>query len=214
MKLIYSEIFKKASLNLQVFDELKKILPNKFYLAYTIQYKPLALKLKQELESQVIGFSQVLGCSKLDKPYNRTVLLISEARFHAINLLKYSDKVIIFDGKSIAVLGNSEKERIEKENQIKFANLLNSDKIGILVSTKPGQYNINDALKVKAKLIKMNKHPQIFFFDMLRIEDLENFQMQFWINTSCPGIECDSNKIMDKQTFLIKIKNSLCFTTP
>ena len=62
-----------------------------------------------------------------------------------------------------------------------------SDKIGILVSTKPGQYNLNQALKLKKQL---KKESYIFIFNKFEDFELENFpHIDFWINTACPRIE-------------------------
>ena len=62
-----------------------------------------------------------------------------------------------------------------------------SDKIGILVSTKPGQYNLKEAIKIKKQI---KKESYIFFFNKLEEFELENFpDIEYWINTACPRIE-------------------------
>ena len=64
---------------------------------------------------------------------------------------------------------------------------LNAEKIGILISIKPGQYNLQKALKFK-KTIK--KQSYLFLFNNLNPTELENFpQIQSWVNTACPRIE-------------------------
>ncbi|MEM4230259.1 MAG: diphthamide synthesis protein [Candidatus Pacearchaeota archaeon] len=199
MKIYYSEIFKKAKFSQEIIFQLQKILPEKFFLAYTIQYKPLALKLKKLFKDHITGFSQVIGCSKI--PKQLAVLLIGEGKFHALNLLNYADKVIVFNGESFNELGEQEREKIESENKVKFSKLLYANEIGILISTKPGQYNIQEALKIKNKLTELKKKSYFFFFDTLNYNDLYNFDIKFWLNTSCPGLEYDLKNVMNAKTF-------------
>lgn len=199
MKLIYSEVYSKINLDKNTLLDLEKALPGRFFLAYTIQFKKLALMLKDRFKQRVSGFSQVLGCSKI--PNQKDILLLSGGDFHAANLLKYAENILVFDGRNLSKLGKGEKAKIEAENKAKLVRLLHSDSIGILISTKPGQYNIKEALELKQALPKLNKKPYFFIFDTLKPEDLENFQVDFWINTACPGLEYDFKNIINSQTF-------------
>jgi len=62
-----------------------------------------------------------------------------------------------------------------------------ADNIGILVSTKPGQNNLKEAIELKKKL---KKNCYIFVSDMINEAELENFPfIQAWVNTACPRIE-------------------------
>jgi len=199
MKIIYSEVYNKIKPDENLLFELEKILPERFFLAYTIQFKRLAMILKDRFKKRVSGFSQVLGCSKIAK--QKHILLLSGGDFHATNLLKYAENIVVFDGKNLFKLGKSEKEKIEAEDKAKFARILHSNSIGMLVSIKPGQYNIKQILKLKQVLLKLNKTPHFFIFDTLNPEDLENFQIDFWINTACPGLGCDLKNVINSQTF-------------
>jgi diphthamide biosynthesis enzyme Dph1/Dph2-like protein len=199
MKIIYSEVYNKVKPDKDALLELEKALPERFFLAYTIQFKKLALMLKDRFKQRVSGFSQVLGCSKI--PKQKDVLLLSGGDFHATNLLKYAENIIVFDGKNLSKLGKEEKAKIEAENKAKLAGLLHSNSIGILISTKPGQYDIKQVLKLKQALLKLNKKPYVFIFDTLKPEDLENFQVNFWVNTACPGLEYDLKDVINSQTF-------------
>jgi diphthamide biosynthesis enzyme Dph1/Dph2-like protein len=204
MKIIYSELFKKVIFDKTSFEKLEKILPEKIFLAYTIQYKKFALELKKKLGKKVIGFSQVLGCSKI-KPQD-TILLLTEGRFHALGLIRYAKTIIIYDGANFTKLGKEDLENMNKENLIKFKNILASDEIGILVSIKYGQFNMKQAEIVKEKLITLGKRPYIFFFDTLNKLELENFGIRNFIIISCPGISYDLKTIIDSETFLELLK--------
>ena len=198
MKILYSEIFKKPEFSEKALSELEKLLPEKFFLAYIIQYKPLALKLKKQFKNRLAGFSQVLGCSKI-KP-QKAVLLLEEGRFHALNLLKYSEKVVVFNSQGISELGIKEKQEIENREKIKLSSLLHYNSIGILISSKQGQYNILEAVKAKNKLSEMKKQAYFFLFDTLNPAELENFGINFWVNTACPGLEHDFKGVINSQS--------------
>jgi len=201
-KILYIEARKKLKLNKELVKELAGGLPNTIYLAYSIQYKKLAEELKKELAKsrtiKIHGSSQVLGCSKLKT--STPILLIGSGRFHALNLALSSQKeVFIFDNYSISKIGKEEieqEQRKEKGNYLKF---LASKEIGILVSTKSGQQNLSLALKLKDKLKKQGKNPFLFLSDNINIQELENFPIDLWINTACPGISLDSPRIIDSR---------------
>lgn len=201
MRVLYSEVVKRTNLNEKTFSEFLKIIPEKVFLAYTIQYKELAKELKKRLGKRVIGFQQVVGCSTLQK--QSTIILIGEARFHALRLLKFAEKVLVFDGQSFNELGEKDKKEQENMNRIKFTNLLNSKNVGILVSTKLGQYHFDNVLDIKEKLNNLSdKKSYVFLSDTFTKNELENFKIDFWINTACTGITYDNKKIINQESFL------------
>ena len=55
-----------------------------------------------------------------------------------------------------------------------------SKKIGVIVSTKPGQEKLQLALKLGYPVFVCNEVDE---------NELENFQMDYWINTACNRIE-------------------------
>jgi len=204
MKVVYSELFKKVKFDKISFEKLEQVLPEKIFLAYTIQYKKFALDMKKRLGKRVVGFSQVLGCSKI-KPQD-TVLLLSEGRFHALGLLKYAKTIIVFDGENFIKLGKKDIEEMHNKNLIKFKKILASEEIGILLSTKHGQYNIKQAEAIKERLVGIGKKPFIFFFDTLNKYELENFGIRNYIIISCPGLSYDLDNIIDSETFLLLLE--------
>ncbi len=79
-------------------------------------------------------------------------------------------------------------------------NFLSTDTVGILVSIKPGQENLKQAIELKKKIEKSGKSDKkafIFIADIISIEELENFTCKAWINTACPNIIFDSTKIIN-----------------
>ncbi|MEM4266745.1 MAG: diphthamide synthesis protein, partial [Candidatus Nanoarchaeia archaeon] len=87
----------------------------------------------------------------------------------------------------VSKIGKEDIEKKKKEIKGKYIKFLNAKKVGILVSTKPGQYNLKKAIELRKK---MKKESYIFIFNTLTEEELENFpDIDIFINTACPRIE-------------------------
>ena len=200
MKVMFIEAKRKLDINLENIN--LKVLPNKLFLAYSIQYKSLAEKLKKKLGKRVKGFKQVLGCSILKTKY--PILLVGSGKFHAFNLALQGNKVYILEGNKISKLDEREAEKIKNKRKAALSCFLAADSVGILVSTKPGQKNLNSAIQLKKKLEKQGKKAYLFVADNITIGELENYNIQSWINTACPALSFDS-KIVN----LIELKKYL-----
>lgn len=165
-------------------------LPNKIMLAYSIQYKNLAEKLKRKLGKKVAGFKQVLGCTRLRRRY--PILLIGSGKFHAIQLALQNNIIYILEGNKISKLGKKEIEKIKAKRKAARSKFLAADKIGILVSSKPGQKNLKPAINLRKKLEKQDKEVTLFLADNINLEELENYNIESWVNTACPALTFDS----------------------
>jgi diphthamide biosynthesis enzyme Dph1/Dph2-like protein len=197
MKVLFIESkLKDLELNLDS-NEISK-LPKKIFLAYSIQYKDLAIKLKELLQKnkiKVSNFKQVLGCSivKCKDP----VLLVGSGKFHAINLYLQVPKVFILEGNKISQTDSSEIEKLKNKRKAALLKFLSGKNIGILVSYKPGQKNFNLALKIKKYLIKKGKNAYIFIGNNINVNEFENFNIDSWVNTACMGLSLDNPNIIN-----------------
>ena len=190
---------RNVSFNPQVLSGL----PDKLHILYSIQYKELALAIKNYLGKRVVAFEQVLGCSKITP--KAALLLIGSGRFHAINIAISSGKqVYIYDNGKLSQITQEEIKQHENKEKAKLSKFLLSNNMGVLVSTKPGQ-----SYKNPEKLIKelKKKYPDkkfyLFIADNINLQELENFSCDFWVNTACPGLSLDSSKIIN----IDRIKN-------
>jgi len=174
-------------------------LPKQLFLAYSIQFKGQAEAMKKALEKakiKVMGFQQVLGCSKLKTPY--TILLIGQGRFHALNLALQNEKpIILYSNGSSIIIGEKERAEYNEKQKNSINLLLHANNIGIIVSTKPGQNRLSDALKLKKILEKKYPEKKVFIFlsSNVNTQEFLNFGIAFWINSACPGLALDSPKI-------------------
>jgi len=181
--------------------KLGRDLPPKLHILYSIQYKKLALRLKDQLEQKsykIEGFEQILGCSKIK--LKATPLFIGSGRFHALQLaLSTSKEVLIYDSGIIRKISKEEVSKLKRKEKAKFSRFLSSENIGLLFSIKPGQNKLEDSGKIKRNLENKFKNKKFYLFvsDLIKPEEMENFPIEFWINTGCPGIEFDNKDILN-----------------
>jgi 2-(3-amino-3-carboxypropyl)histidine synthase len=174
-------------------------LPKKIVLLYSIQYKPIAEQIKAHLKTMsynIRGFKQVLGCT--DFKTKDPILLVSGGRFHALNLaLQNSVPIYIYNNQAIQKLSDPDIKKFKQKRKAALAKFLAADSVGILVSTKPGQNHMEKAQALKKKLESKGKKPYLFISNNINIAELENFSIQSWVNTACPGLAYDSSKIIN-----------------
>jgi len=171
---------------------LKKVrIKGKIGLVSIIQYIHLLPEIQNFIQGSVI-LGQVTGCnlSNLSKAKVDSYLYIGPGKFHPIYIARKTKKptyILNPETEEFSQISNKEIEQYEKQRLGKIKKFIAADRIGIIVSTKPGQENLKLALNLKASL---KQESFIFAANTLQLEELENFpQIQFWVNTSCPRIE-------------------------
>ncbi len=192
MKIMFVEAKRKFS-DFDVDSINLSVLPEKIFLAYSIQYEKLAEKIKEKLGNRIAGYKPVLGCSKIKSKH--PILLISSGKFHALHLALQDNVVYILEGNLIRKLDEKETEKIKAKRKAALSKFLSANRIGILVSTKPGQENLKKALALKKKLEKKGEKIQIFLADDINLSELENYNIDSWINTACRALSYDSRII-------------------
>ncbi len=194
MKVLFVESLRKEKVPFTELELLKKDLPEKIYLVYTIQYKDYAKDVKQQLENhkKILGTSQVLGCANL-KTDADAILLVGSGRFHALEMALMTGKeVYILEHNHLSKITKEEIDKLLKVRQGKIKKFLTATSIGVIVSLKPGQCNFSLAEKFAEKLKKKGKKSYIFIADYINLGELENYPIEAWVNTACPGLELDS----------------------
>lgn len=199
MKTLFIPAKIKSPVNKSKILELSKKLPKNIAIAYSIQYQENALEIKKILSKnhKITGLIQVLGCSRpnFSKTTN-TILLISSGKFHAISLaVETKLPVYILDHDNLIQISKKDIEAFEKRQKASYVKFLNADKIGILVSTKPGQQNMKKAFEIKKKLGK--KKSYLFIANNLDTREFENFGLDSWVNTACPRLDMNHSSIIN-----------------
>jgi diphthamide biosynthesis enzyme Dph1/Dph2-like protein len=197
MKVLFVEALKK-NLDIDLSEMKIASLPKELFLAYSIQYKDLATKIKLRLEANGIsvkGFSQVLGCSNIDSKF--PVLFIGSGKFHLINLFTQAPAIYIIGEGDIVRIPKEEIDRVLNKKGAAYLKFLNAEKIGILVSTKLGQENLKKALELKKILEKKQKKVFIFLGNNIDLNQFENFNIDSYVNTACVGLSIDNSNIIN-----------------
>lgn len=199
MKILYIPARQK-NLNIKLKKEQMAKLPKKLFLAYSIQYHDLADNIAKQLEKINIKIQkkqQVLGCSKISNKNNLPILLVGTGKFHAENLMLQTPTLFVLENNNIIRISQSEINRLKAMKKTALIKFLKASKIGILVSTKPGQENLNKAIKLKKQLEKQNKEVYIFISNNIDTSQFENFNIESWINTACKGLAMDNPNIIN-----------------
>lgn len=216
----------KVKLTEKLKNYLKEEKPKSIDLFASIQFsdldnfikelKNLKIKINTTKAKRTDKSLQILGCdcytdSFKDNLKSDIILYVGDGLFHPKALILATKKnVIVFDPISDNVKILTKKD-IQKELMIKKRNLmkyLNSEKIGILVTIKPGQQYFLAAKKLKENLEKEGKKAYIFIDDNLDSRNYENYPfIECWVNTACPRIGTDD--IVNIPQAMINLRDAL-----
>jgi 2-(3-amino-3-carboxypropyl)histidine synthase len=196
MKKLFIEAKSKADVKKAV-EKAVKLLPKRVGVVTTAQHKHKLKEIKQILEKNKIKAEiggQILGCdasaAKKIKDKVDGFLYVGSGRFHPIGVYLESKKKVVMANPltdEAKELEQSEVDRILKMQQGALAKFLTAENIGILVSLKPGQNRLKQAIKLKENF--KNKKTYIFIADTIDLNELENFPfIESWVNTACPRI--------------------------
>jgi len=207
MKVVFIEAKRKFSnmnLDLSALKGIKRI-----GLLSTVQFLPALPEIEHELKKNNIKVfkaktlaneSQILGCdvsaAEKIKGKVQAFLLLSSGKWHALMLSRLEKPIFIYSGR-IEKLSENDISKFSMKRKAAMVKFLSSDKIGIIVSTKPGQFRLKEAFALKEHLEKRGKKAFIFIADIISISELENFNMKIWVNTACPGLFFDSSNIIN-----------------
>ena len=199
MKKLFIPTKVKSKVNKPKILSLSKKLPKNIALTYSIQYQEQAKQIKSLLSKshKINSFIQVLGCSKPNFPKNtQAILLISDGKFHAISLaIQTKLSVYVLENNQLTKISKKDIELIRKKQKASYVKFLNADKIGILISTKPGQQNLQKALDFKKKL--KDKKSYLFISNNINTSEFENFGLDSWVNTACPRLDMENSLIIN-----------------
>jgi 2-(3-amino-3-carboxypropyl)histidine synthase len=181
-------------------------------LGTTIQYLPAMKKMEKLLaEKEIKAYSvQVLGCNytavkKLESKVDG-FLFLGDGLFHALGMqFAVGKKVLALNPQTLTVKElNSEKDSYygQRISQISIAKQART--FAILVSTKPGQFNITLALKAKQLIESSGRKAFLFYANFLKAEFFAGLQFDCFVNTACPRIAIDDSSQFAKPVLNFK----------
>ncbi|HLC65356.1 MAG TPA: diphthamide synthesis protein [Candidatus Nanoarchaeia archaeon] len=209
MKKIFIEGFLDG--NIDIDSSKLKGLPKRLGLLFPVQYAHIAPNLIEMLEKEGIKVetggdqkysSQILGCdiSAAKEVAERVegFLYFGDGHFHPVAIAVQTDKPVycLDPGTGEFYDVRAEAEKIKKKNKAKYIKFLSAENIGILVSTKPGQFNMKAAEELQKKYPE--KKFYTFLFDTIQPSYLENFPfVDAFVTTACPRIQEDFPNVVD-----------------
>lgn len=176
-------------------------LPNKIMIATTVQFLGFLPQIQSQLKSKEIhlfkskhGFhpGQILGCDtfKVQKDIE-AFLYIGDGLFHPTALLINQKPVYTYNpfSEKYSKLSAKEINQYRIKKKVQLSQFYAADKIGIIVSSKPGQNALSKALEFRDR-IKHQKETFLFITNYVSLPELENFPfIDTWVNTACPRID-------------------------
>ncbi|MEM2873869.1 MAG: diphthamide synthesis protein [Candidatus Nanoarchaeia archaeon] len=209
-------IFIEVEANKSVIEGLEKVLPDISYkkigLLTTVQFARQLPKIKKFLSDKSFTVflgkptgsalleGQVLGCDVSSAlAIERKIeafLYIGTGEFHPFGLLMKSSKpILVFDPFTgqLTLLDEGKRKNLLKKHILELERFKSAKVVGILVSTKPGQYELQmSAVKLKEKLEKLGKKAYLFICDIITNTMLLDFShIEAWVNTACPRLVDD-----------------------
>ena len=199
-KTIFIPCRAEANVELVVDNILEKVDFEKICLVTTAQFVDDLPKIKGKLEKSgkeiVINPGrpnpgQVLGCDARAAKGADVYVYIGTGHFHPTRVAMETEKPVFMVHPSGGIERLSD-DYLMKQKKIKAAKLhrfKEARTVGIMVSTKPGQNRIKEALELKEKL---SKDCFIFAANELNPNNLVGYNVDVWVNTACPRISEDS----------------------
>ncbi len=193
-------------------DELVAALPRRLILFTTIQYHHQLDEWRQKLEAagkevhtfqpkHSVAPGHLLGCGIEHWDVAADAFLyVGDGLFHPKALVINNDlPVYRYDPKvgEWSVLQDEEIERAKKKQRAALSAFLMARKVGVLVTTKPGQQRLQLSLKLQERY--PDKDFFYLLFDTLDWNSLEDFPfLECFVNTMCPRIGLDDTNKLSK----------------
>jgi len=205
---------------------IKELKSDKIALATTVQHIHQLNEMKKILEKNgkkvfvskgpLAAYpGQVLGCdagaiSSVVKNSD-AIVFVGEGHFHPLAIDIDPDKpVFIIHPKSGQIRKiNDEIEKLRKKRKGAILKAAYAKVFGIIVSTKPGQFNLAVAEKIKKELSLLGKRAEIIVSNELSPLALNNFiSFDCYIVTACPRI-ADDTEAFGKPVLNLKMFSDL-----
>lgn len=210
MKVVHIEA--KLKSNILLPEDFIDSLPEKIIVFTTIQLidslpgivsqlknagkKPIVVKTNHtKHEGQLLGCNIEQYEEYTEKDFEG-FLYIGDGMFHPKALAwKNANKKVFsynpFTDKS-SEIKPEDVENIKKKHKAALSKFILSKKIGVIITTKPGQFMLKKALKLKEQY----PDKEFFFFvdNTYNFDSLEDFPfIDMWVNTACPRIGLDDS---------------------
>lgn len=179
----------------KIISELNK-LKGSFAICYSNQFVDVANEIFQRIKNRISIKLQILGCSSPKFPSKTDfILFVGEGEFHSVSLA-YESKLPTYNliGNKLEKVDSKKVLKMEKKERGNYLKYLNSRKIGVLVSLKPGQERFKRALEFKKK---SDKKCYLFLGNNLNPFEFENYGIDCWVNSACPRMDLEGISLIN-----------------
>ena len=197
-----------AKINIEKLSFDNSLLPTRIGIVSTVQYIDSLGLLKEHLESKgckVVNAGQILGCRQENAVKVRdevdAFLYMGTGEFHPIGLALNTGKDVFVlnpGNMKISKVNVGDIEKLKKKKKGMLTKFLSSMVIGVLISTKKGQDNVQGGAKSVKEIEKKYKDKEFYYFlcETLDFKELDNFPfIECWLNTMCPRMMDDLNVV-------------------
>jgi 2-(3-amino-3-carboxypropyl)histidine synthase len=141
---------------------------------------------------------QVMGCDysnvKSIAADVEAFLFIGGGRFHALGIaLATSKPTVVADPYGATAYSvDAEAQKILRQRWASIEEAQRAKTFGVLISLKPGQKHLDEALRIKGVVERMGKAPCLFVVREVLPEALLEFPtVDAYVNTACPRVSLD-----------------------
>ncbi|MBI5061229.1 MAG: diphthamide biosynthesis enzyme Dph2 [Candidatus Aenigmarchaeota archaeon] len=185
----------KAELKIEknkIKPELAKINEKKIGIVTTIQHMDSMGDISGILKSlgkQPVEIGQILGCWSDASENVDAFLFFGSGEFHPTGLFRLKKRIYFFDIEK-NLLRDMDKEALlhEKRMAARVSHANEAKVFAILLSSKPGQFRLAEAERLKNDIKKKDKKAFIVIMDEITNEKMLGIAADCFINTACPRI--------------------------
>ena len=223
LSVIYIEARSKVDVKAAVEKAVDRLqLWNRIGLLSTVQHVHVLDKVKKILEGAgktvYIGDAgntkypgQVLGCdysnAKLITRRVEAFLFVGGGRFHALGLsLATMKPTIVADPfEKTAYSIEMDVQKILKRRWAEISRAKEAGNFGVLIGLKPGQRNLEVAVRIKEDLEKNGKKAVLLAMREITPMTLSQFPtLEAYVNTACPRVALDEPLVFTKPVLTVK----------
>ncbi|MBU1204270.1 MAG: diphthamide biosynthesis enzyme Dph2 [Nanoarchaeota archaeon] len=191
----YKEQIKIKKDQFQKLDKFRSIM-----ILASAQYTNQVEKIKKQIGEKAKTFVSplILGCKV--PTINTDAAIVIGNQFHALGAaLKTEKPVFLLDKEGNLKDMKRLKLQTLSNNLHKIHEFRDAHNIGIIISTKPGQKQLELAQKIKQELEADQKNAVIISLKEITNTQLNNFYtIEAFINTACPRLSTDNTQEFDK----------------
>jgi 2-(3-amino-3-carboxypropyl)histidine synthase len=160
---------------------------------------------KTPLDAQILGCSYMTAIQIMDKV--DAYLYIGGGQFHPSGIVMSTGKPVIvanpYNGQ-ISKISEDDLMEVAKRRVAAVTVAKNAKRFGILVSSKPGQNNLEKAIELQKGLKEQGKEAVIIYMDEIRANHVNNYsEPEILVNTACPRIAIDGIDGIDRPMLTI-----------